>query len=250
VRDRRGVRLAAPPTLTKIASRLVRRPVRIHTCLAWTALKPRSKFEENLAHLWGACASIRSLSTHQAGHMSKFTVIEGGGKGPPDRRSGAARYHLQQAIIEILRSLVRGYDAQQRVTAHLTEFIQQLANTDAPLEVIVNDAIAELHKELDHKGELHISEQERETIVLRALQVAAEAMATDPGAKGRLSARESKLHSAIDHQFLRREQRAKERQLRTSKTPKGSIAASDRAPRPRRNPPRPRSPGSDDDIIV
>jgi hypothetical protein len=184
--------------------------------------------------------------------MSKFTVIEGGGKGPPDRRSGAARYHLQQAIIEILRSLVRGYDAQQRVTAHLTEFIQQLANTDAPLEVIVNNAIAELHKELDHKGELHISEQERETIVLRALQVAAEAMAADPGAKGRLSGREQRLRSAIEHQFLRREQRARGRQLRTPKTSEESKAAYDRATkRPRRKSPRPRdSSGSDDDIIL
>ena len=31
--------------------------------------------------------------------MPKFSVIEGGGKGPPDRNSGAARYHLKQASV-------------------------------------------------------------------------------------------------------------------------------------------------------
>jgi hypothetical protein len=143
--------------------------------------------------------------------MRKLTVIEGGGKRPPDRHSGAARYHLQQAIIEILRALVRGHDAQNRISTHLAEFTLHMTQTDAHLEAVVGDTLAELHKELDHQDDRDIYEEERESIVLYALQVAAEAMATDPAAKGRLSGRQSRLHSAIEHQFIRREQRMRER---------------------------------------
>jgi hypothetical protein len=179
--------------------------------------------------------------------MSKFTVIKGGGQGPPDRHSGAARYHLQQAIIETLRALVRGYDAQDRISAHLAEFIREFAIADAPLEVIVSDVIMELHKELDHQGERDIFEQEREAIVLAALQVAAEAMASDPGAKGRLSGRQSRLHSAIEHQLLLRQERARERRRHTE-APAQSKALRDGAKARKR--PKPKEPGPEDEIIL
>ncbi len=161
--------------------------------------------------------------------MSKFTVIEGGGRGPPDRHSGAARYHLEQAIIEILRSLVRGYDAQGKISRHLAEFSRELNKANASLDVVVGDAISELHKELDHQGEQSIPEQENETIVLRALQVAAEAMAVDPGAKGRLSGTRTRLQSAIEHKIVRREQRAREWQKQAPRTSAEKKAACDQA---------------------
>lgn len=136
--------------------------------------------------------------------MSKFTVIEGSGRGPPDRHSDAARYHLEQAIIEILRSLVRGYDAGQRVSHHLTEFVRHLPETSTSLEAIIADALDELHREIDHGVKAGEIEGERESIVLTALQVAAETMATDPAAKGRLSSRQSRLDAAIEHQRISR----------------------------------------------
>ena len=156
-------------------------------------------------------------------------MIEGGGAGPPDRHAGAARYHLQQAIVEILRAVVRGHDGEHRISTHLAEFNRHMVSGDAPLHVIVGDAIAELHQQLDHEGGRDIFEQERETIVLRALQVAAEAMATDSAAKGRLSGRQSRLAAAIEHQFLRREMRAREQQRTRPKpaTPKGSNSDHD-----------------------
>jgi hypothetical protein len=159
--------------------------------------------------------------------VSKFTVIEGGG--PPDRDAGAARYHLQQAIVEILRSLVRGYDTQDRISVHLNEVIRHLNNTEASLKTVVSDSILELHKELNHPGERGHFVEETEAIVLCALQVAAEAMAVDPGAKGRLSKRQSQLQSAIDHRILRREQRAKEWQRTAPRTPKEKREALTRA---------------------
>jgi hypothetical protein len=133
--------------------------------------------------------------------MSKPTVIEDGGKGPPDPHAGQARYHLQQAIIETLRALVRGYDAQGRISTHFAQFTRHMTQTDARLEVVVGDALAELHKELDHQGERDLFEEERESIVLCALQVAAEAMAKDSGTKGRLSGRQSRLHSILPKSF-------------------------------------------------
>jgi hypothetical protein len=157
--------------------------------------------------------------------VSKFTVIEGGGQRPPDRHAGAARYHFQQAIIEILRALARGYDAENRISAHLSEFLRHTAKADASFEAIVGDAIAESNKEIDHREAGHFSEQESETIVLRALQVAAEAIATDPAAKGRLSRRRSELRSAIEAQAIRRERRARELRQSRPKTPEESRAA-------------------------
>jgi hypothetical protein len=181
--------------------------------------------------------------------VSKFRVIDGGDRGPPDRHSRAARYQLEQAIIEILRALVRGDDARQRVSMRLAEFVREIANTETPLETIVSDAIAELHKELDHQGEGHIVEQERETIVLRALQVAAEAMATDDAAKGRLGGRQSRLRSAIEHQFIRREQRALKQRQEARKTLVESKAAPKQA-LDRRTKRKPKKPSFDDDPVV
>jgi hypothetical protein len=151
----------------------------------------------------------------------KFTVHEGGGKGPPDRGTREARYHFQQMVIEILRALVRGHDAQSRITRHLDEFLGALPGPNTRPEVVVDESIAELSKELDHRNEQDPFEQERETIVLRALQVAAEAMAVDDGAKGRLGIRQRGLLEAIEHQFLRREMRRemRPRQQQAQRTP-------------------------------
>jgi hypothetical protein len=86
-----------------------------------------------------------------------------------------------------------------RVSHHVTEFTRHIPETSTSLEAIIGGAIRELNKELDYRNQASEFEGECEAIVLAALQVAAEAMATDPAAKGRLSGRQSRLNAAIEH---------------------------------------------------
>jgi hypothetical protein len=155
---------------------------------------------------------------------AKLTVIEGGGQGPPDRHGEAARYHLEQAITEILRSLVRGYDGHGTIAHHLSEFIEHIKEGVTPLGKVAEDAIIELHHELDHGDERDIFEQGSEEIVLAALQVAAESMAIDPAAKGRLTGRRDRLRRAIEQQYRDREERKREWARNAPKTPEESRA--------------------------
>jgi hypothetical protein len=141
--------------------------------------------------------------------LTRFSIIEGGGRGPPDRSSGRARYHLRQAIIDILRSVVRGYDAEARLTNHLTEFYREIVEAELDPQRVVSDVLYEAHKDLDHNLDRDSYQDQWEPIVLRALQVAAETLADDPGAKGRASKMQSHLGSAIDHRALRHEMRRK-----------------------------------------
>lgn len=183
-------------------------------------------------------------------------MIEGGGKDAPDRHSGAARYHFEQLIVEILRALVRGQDGERRIASHLAEFTRHMTETDAGLAVVIDDAITELNGELDHQGEHNVLEQQRETIVLRALQVAAETMASDPGAKGRLGSRQRVLDAAIEHLFLRRKMGAREQQM-APKTPKQQKEALNRALEngarlmgKKRKLPKSNAPKPDDDTVA
>jgi hypothetical protein len=159
----------------------------------------------------------------------KFTVHEGGGRGPPGRHSEMARQYLQQAIIEILRTLVRGYDGRGSIAHYLSEFTRWLNQCDDPLWKVINDAMAELHKELDHGAQANVYEQEHEDIVLAALQVAAETLAFDDGAKGRLSIRQRKLEQAIESRDRAREEQRRERLAQRPRTPEESKAAIEQA---------------------
>lgn len=166
---------------------------------------------------------------------SKFTVIEGGGRGPPDRHAAMARHHLQMLIIETLRSLARGDDPQDRVAGQLEQLFEHLTGTEVPLRSIVRDVVTDLNKKLDHGAERDIFEDKIEPIVLAALQVAAEALADDPAAKGRLSGRQQRLRAVIESQVRERKQRAAdkasrdryskamERLLHPKKRPKGDV---------------------------
>jgi hypothetical protein len=92
----------------------------------------------------------------------------------------------------------------------------------------------------------NVYEQEHEDIVLAALQVAAETLAFDDGAKGRLSIRQRKLEQAIESRERARKERIRERQQRPPPTPEESKAALERAlamaerlKRPARKPKKP-----------
>jgi hypothetical protein len=98
--------------------------------------------------------------------LRKFGIIEGGGRGPPDRSSGNARYHLRQAIIEILRSLVRGYDAEARVANRLTEFHREIVEAKLDPDKVVSDVLFEANKDLDHNIDRDIYQDQWEPIVL------------------------------------------------------------------------------------
>jgi Phage integrase family len=140
-----------------------------------------------LRHACGYALANKGLDTRALqAYLGHRSIIEGGGRGPPDRSSGQARYHLRQAIIEILRSLVRGYDAEARVANHLTELHREIVEAKLDPDKVVSDVLFEANKDLDHNIDRDIDQDQWEPIVLRALQVAAETLADDPGAKGRV----------------------------------------------------------------
>lgn len=189
--------------------------------------------------------------------VGKFTVIEGGGQGPPDRHGAMARHHLHMLILETLRALTRGTDPEERISTHLEQLVEHLIAADIPITSVVKDVIVDLNKRLDHRDERDIFEERTEPIVLAALQVAAEALANDPAAKGRLSGRQQRLRAAIESQIHEHKQRASKQtagdrydrameMLRHVKPTPGSPKGSDRAPAPRRGVKKDRPEGDDE----
>ena len=79
--------------------------------------------------------------------MPDFTVIDGGGR-PRSRGDNNARYHLRRLIVEILRGLARGEDAQQRIIKALEAFLADANQSDTPIEQIISDFLADRHDDL------------------------------------------------------------------------------------------------------
>jgi hypothetical protein len=92
---------------------------------------------------------------------------------------------------------------------HLIEFYREIVEAKLDPDKVISDVLFEANKDLDHNIDRDIHQDQWEPIVLRALQVAAETLADDPGAKGRVSKMQSRLSSAIDHRALRHEMRQK-----------------------------------------
>jgi hypothetical protein len=132
--------------------------------------------------------------------MPDFTVFEGGGKGRPPEDFDAlmAQDALQMLAIEILRAMVRGDEADGRITRNLAKFCEHVSKTRIDLGEIVNEAIRALHQRLKREHDplslsIHI-----DRIISASLRIAAEGCCRDNAAAGRRSGREGELFAAIE----------------------------------------------------
>jgi hypothetical protein len=140
--------------------------------------------------------------------MPDFTVIEGGGQ-PDAWKAERAQAEFGTFVIELLRALARGEDHSRRVSEALADFLKAARETQTNLSGLVHDEIAALaERALAQRNDGTLSD-ERKEIVRLSMRVAAEAMARDPAAKGRLSSREGALMSAIEDLVLSREGRSR-----------------------------------------
>lgn len=136
--------------------------------------------------------------------MPNLTVIKGGGRGPHDTNAHDARIDLGELIVEVLRSVARGYDSQERLTRKLAAFIEIAPTISVPLNVIIHSVLQEFAALLAQKD---FPEQVRqyELVVHTSLYLAAETCANDPGARGRAGRRDSELRQHIEAIILRRQ---------------------------------------------
>ena len=141
--------------------------------------------------------------------MPEFTVIQGGGNGL-DFESEVAQQAFEQLIIEALRAIARGDDRDFRVVDALIAFTQRLDTAKTPLPTIIQNVFASLHERTFSEGEPAARERDLKDIVRASLKFAAETMALDSAARGRLSSRRSDLTTLIEHYVIGREERARE----------------------------------------
>jgi hypothetical protein len=85
--------------------------------------------------------------------MPDFRVIQGSGNSQGsgkkcDADGGWARHHLHSLIIELLRALARGDDAQGRVAGDLEGLLNHLPKTSAQVAKLVDEVIFELHADI------------------------------------------------------------------------------------------------------
>jgi hypothetical protein len=138
--------------------------------------------------------------------MPDFTVIEGGGRGPPDYDGPMAVTAFKELAIEILRAMVRGNDSQGRVSRNVAKLFNHLEKTRADPDQLIEEAIKDLNACIDTDPEFDLS-RGLERIVQASLQVAAESCCTDNAAQGRTSKRRQALEARIEIMIQRRTQR-------------------------------------------
>ena len=144
--------------------------------------------------------------------MPDFTVIEGGGKGRPPEDFDAlmAQDALRMLAVEILRAMVRGDEADARITRNLTKFYEHVSKAKVDLREIVNEAIRGLHQSLKREHDPQSLSIRIDRIISASLRVAAEGCCRDNAAAGRRSGREGELFAAIEG-FNRWYERPKQR---------------------------------------
>lgn len=139
----------------------------------------------------------------------KFTMIRGGGGGRRDEHARLARHHLRELIIEILRGVARAGDHKRRIASELSQLIEHAGAMETPISSIVDDVLARAHDRLNPAATAQ--NFERWAIVTHSLRVAAEGMATDNAARGRMAMRKGDLRDAIDRHVRDREVRRRRR---------------------------------------
>jgi hypothetical protein len=130
--------------------------------------------------------------------MPDFTVIEGGGQGPPDWKSSYARQAFRKLAVEMLRAIARGDDPEARIIRSINEFIRYASEASTSPRNIIDKALGSFFEEGLHQEFDGSSSDERKPILEHGLRVLAESLADDPAAKGRRSKRETALIQAIE----------------------------------------------------
>jgi hypothetical protein len=132
--------------------------------------------------------------------MPDFTIIEGGGKGRPPEDFDAllAQEALRVLAVEILRSMVRGDEADGRIGRNLAKFHDHVAKSQRSSGSIIREAVKALHKSLNQEHDPTALSVHVDRIIRASLRVAAEGCCDDNAARGRRSGREQELFAAID----------------------------------------------------
>lgn len=134
--------------------------------------------------------------------MPNLTVIEGGGKGQPNRLDAEAEWaedRFADLIVELIRAVARGDDRENRVLRALNAFIQHASNTSRPAAELVQGAIEWSHERgFGSKDDPPDYEAELRELVRTTLPLLAETLAEDDAAKGRKSRRHTTLTAALE----------------------------------------------------
>jgi hypothetical protein len=141
----------------------------------------------------------------------KFRVIDGGGKGRPDKpptsfHTECARADFHTLCVELLRAIARGGDHGRRVARALNDLASSMRECSGPLSDIVSPVIWEMREGIGPEMVLG-SESEVRAIVMSSLRVAAESIADDAAARGRRSKRVEQLEQDIRYHIEMREER-------------------------------------------
>jgi hypothetical protein len=102
--------------------------------------------------------------------MADFTVIEGGGSGPPENEAVDAGRAFRMMIVEVLRALARGDDPEERIASLLVDFTRHASSMKTPLSSVIADVISELHEEVIREGPRDYGEEESRTSSERPLR--------------------------------------------------------------------------------
>jgi hypothetical protein len=144
--------------------------------------------------------------------VGNFTVIDGGGKGPPDQggpNDADARYHLRRLAVELLRALARGDDHGGRLWGEIIAFINHAVELKRPpLGTLMAEVFQELAQEISPEGKKRY-EADLDLIVLSALRVAAETWTDDGFTRARKSDRLRDLDRQIEDYVVEQERRSR-----------------------------------------
>jgi hypothetical protein len=125
-------------------------------------------------------------------------------------------------IVEVLRSVARGHDSEERLARKFAAFIEIAPALQTPLPVILGDVLQDFDRLLSPTDS---PEQIRqyERVMRTSLYLAAETCANDPGARGRAGRRDSERRGNIEAIILRRQMReaAERKQKRDRPKPPG-----------------------------
>lgn len=143
--------------------------------------------------------------------MVDLRVIEGN-PSPEERRAAYAQAMAADTFevlaIEILRAVARGPDNAYRTGVAVQALFERLAAPGVHLHASVHEGVGNLHERLMPSDRDSYDEDLRWLLVC-ALRLAAEMLATDGFAKGRASQRQDDFRRALERHLLEREEDAR-----------------------------------------
>ena len=139
--------------------------------------------------------------------MPDFTVIDGGDD-PGRWEREVSQQNLEDFVVVLLRGLASG-DDPYRVVEQFSRFVEHARRSKVPIGPVFKGAIRDLNARAFPRTDGSLSATERTEIVLAALRVIAERLATDDAARARLSRRIRDLDNVIDRDILDKEERSR-----------------------------------------